>query len=47
MAFNEAYGKLSNFLGMMFILANLVGGGVNFYFGSGGIADMWALKEKN
>ena len=44
MAFNSVYGKYSMLLGFTFVLANALSGSVNFYLGSGGLADEIKLK---
>ena len=42
--FNENYGKHAFILGVVFIIANVVSGGVNFYIGSGGWQDIFDFK---
>ena len=42
--FNENYGKHAFILGVVFIIANVVSGGVNFYVGSGGWESIFDIK---
>jgi hypothetical protein len=36
LAFNEQYGRYAFVLGVVFIIANIVAGSLNFYLGNGG-----------
>jgi hypothetical protein len=45
--FNENYGKHAFILGVVFIIANVVSGGVNFYIGSGGWEGIFEIKCTN
>ena len=36
MLFNQRYGRFACALGVVFIIANVLAGGLNFYLGSGG-----------
>ena len=42
--FNENYGKHAFILGVVFIIANVVSGGVNFYVGNGGWESIFDIK---
>ena len=44
LAFNANYGRHAFILGVAFIIANLLAGGLNFYMGSGGWIDVVQLK---
>ena len=43
-AFNQQYGKHAFILGVVFIVANVLSGAVNFYVGSGGWETLFKLK---
>jgi hypothetical protein len=45
--FNENYGRYAFILGIVFIAANVISGGLNFYFGSGGYETVYDLKCNN
>lgn len=45
--FNQRYGRFAFALGIVFILANVMAGSVNFYLGSGGYEPISNLKAKN
>lgn len=47
MAFNQRYGRFAFFLGLVFVIANVVAGSVNFYMGSGGYQGIMDMKVKN
>ena len=44
-AFNEQYGRYAFVLGVVFIVANVLAGSLNFYLGSGGWANVVKLKH--
>ena len=45
--FNERYGRFAFILGIIFIIANIVAGSLNFYLGSGGCEKIDSIKEKS
>jgi hypothetical protein len=45
MLFNQRYGKYACALGIVFIVSNVLAGGVNFYLGSGGWYPVKDLKD--
>ena len=47
MLFNQRYGKFAFVLGVVFIAANILAGGLNFYLGSGGWNAVFDLKRDN
>lgn len=47
MAFNQRYGRFAFFLGLVFVIANVIAGSVNFYMGSGGYQGIMDMKVKN
>lgn len=45
--FNQRYGRFAFALGIVFILANVMAGTLNFYLGSGGYESVKEMKVKN
>lgn len=45
MMFNQRYGRFAFALGLVFIIANVAAGGLNFYLGSGGWFSIVRLKK--
>ncbi len=45
MMFNQRYGRFAFALGLVFIISNVIAGGLNFYLGSGGWESIQSLKE--
>ena len=45
--FNQRYGRFAFALGVVFIIANVLAGSLNFYLGTGGWLPMQDLKMKN
>lgn len=43
--FNQRYGRFAFALGIVFIIANVLAGGLNFYLGSGGWEPINKLKQ--
>jgi len=46
MQFNQRYGRFAFALGIVFIIANVLAGGLNFYLGTGGWVPIEDLKAR-
>ncbi len=47
MQFNQRYGRFAFALGIVFIIANVLAGGLNFYLGTGGWQPIQDLKSRS